>query len=395
MKKSLFSAFAVIVMAFASMAQRVADLKPGDLVPLSARNYVGLGKPVTCSLEECIANNLFSKEEIVRMEANHRKALKALKGKANQKGGNPSVLNITGGMAFFTSAIDTQAFYFDYLGSTGPFDQIGFQHGKASASMFDTTMVQYVTSMPAGQAVFVRKNLISGTQYRFKFFVFDAANGTVTFYPGGNGCYYATTVWVSQTSISSQSFLYCSGAVKIADVALSTNNPQTWIRVVADTGANPTFNSIYSLTYSMPQFNIGAIGTTNSYTIDVSQVIKYVPHPANTTMLYSVKVIMSTTNWKDSTISTCGIYAAVNELSQGESFTIFPNPIVDQAVIKSTVEGNLTLYDLTGREVGSQRISQGQSSLDHKDMLPGFYFYRLIADEGKGELSGKLLFVKE
>jgi hypothetical protein len=145
----------------------------------------------------------------------------------------------------------------------------------------------------------------------------------------------------------------------------------------------------------MPQFNIGAIGTTNSYTINVNQVIQYVPHPANTTMLYSVKVIMSTTNWKDSTISTCGIYAAVNELSEGESFTIFPNPIVDQATVKSTVEGNLTLYDLTGREVGSQRISQGQSALDHKDMLPGFYFYRLIADEGKGELSGKLLFVKE
>ncbi len=99
--------------------------------------------------------------------------------------------------------------------------------------------------------------------------------------------------------------------------------------------------------------------------------------------------------WKDSTISSlCAVLASTNELSSGESFTIFPNPIADEAFIKSTVEGNLTLYDVTGREVREQKILPGQILLEHKDVMPGVYFYHLIATKGKGEITGKLLFTK-
>ena len=304
---------------------------------------------------------------------------------------------ISSSLAFFSAGTDSVTIYVNYSGSAGAGsgDQIGIQFGKSTSPNMDSVSAQFTTDS-SGQVVFQFKNLESGTQYRYRLYAFDGTLGVVIFYPSSSGFYYVTTVWVPQSSISQTSYLNCAGIVKTVDIGpVSSNDPNTWVKVLADTGANPTFTGTYSLTWTMPQFNIGAVGTVMSYSIGVTSLIKVDAN--NPSTAYQVKVIVwNSGGWKDSTVSMCMLPTGIDELGERESFAIFPNPAIDDITVKSTIGGNLKLYDIAGREVRSEKIVPGQTFIQMKDILPGLYFYRLIDEKGRGEVTaGKIVFQKK
>src|SRR3990172_1844811 len=360
MKKVLFFALAVTVMASATMA--------------GEKHYLSLGNHVKYSLEECVANNLFSKEEIILMETNHQKALAW---KAMQKGSDPSVLSITGLMAFYTVGVDSVAAYFDYVGSTSQFDQVGFQIGKASASMFDTTMVQYVATMPADQLVFVRDNLLSGVQYRFKFFVFDALAGTVTFYPSGNASYYATTVFVPMASIVE----FSMSCMTKKFYFWRDNNATMTIKGRVDTLAN--FFSSYLQTYGVI-IPVTRTSTNGATVLDSINLASYMVAP-DTIVSYFVElsITYNSTPLDSTNVETCTVNTtAVHELDGKIVFNLFPNPATSNFTVESNTAGTMTLFNSVGQEIRTLHFEAGPTTIERMDLPPGMYFYRMVNEDG-------------
>jgi hypothetical protein len=77
-----------------------------------------------------------------------------------------------------------------------------------------------------------------------------------------------------------------------------------------------------------------------------------------------------------------------------ESFKIFPNPVVDVSTVSSSIGGNLQLYDLTGKLISTQSISEGQTVLNHKEIVPGIYFLQFSNMKGERITTEKIIIMK-
>jgi len=360
MKKLLFSALVVIVTASATMAQQ--------------RIYLDMSKKETFSLTDARLKKLLPASDLNRFKELRKEYLK---NGATQKGGNPSVFSITGAMAFYTMGVDTMAAYFNHLGSTGPLDQVGFQIGKASASMFDTTMVQYVTAVPAGQEVFVRKNLESGVQYRFKFFVFDALAGTVTFYPSGNASYYATTVFVPMASIVE----FSMSCMTKKFYFWRDNNATMTIKGRVDTLAN--FSSPYLPTYGVI-IPVTRTSTNGATVLDSINLASYMVAP-DTIVSYFVElsITYNSTPLDSTNVETCTVNTtAVHELDGKIVFNLFPNPATSNFTVESNTAGTMTLFNSVGQEIRTLHFEAGPTTIERMDLPPGMYFYRMVNEDG-------------
>lgn len=75
----------------------------------------------------------------------------------------------------------------------------------------------------------------------------------------------------------------------------------------------------------------------------------------------------------------CGL--AVNE-ENSRDFTIYPNPIVNQATILIDFASTYFLTDIDGRVVNEGVLSPGLNSLDLESVSVGLYFINIKSDEG-------------
>ena len=97
-----------------------------------------------------------------------------------------------------------------------------------------------------------------------------------------------------------------------------------------------------------------------------------------------------TTNTENCTVNT----TAVNEFDQEASFEIFPNPIPinGSAIVKSPITGPITITDMQGRQVASQKIVAGvDNTINHGDFAPGIYNICLFDESGMPVVSRKVL----
>jgi len=97
----------------------------------------------------------------------------------------------------------------------------------------------------------------------------------------------------------------------------------------------------------------------------------------------------------DSTSFGCYINTAVNSLSEKNiSITLSPNPFHSTSTLSILdsrfTKGDLKIYDVMGRLVRQQVISNQATIINRNDLSNGLYFYRLSNSEGL-MLTGKLV----
>jgi hypothetical protein len=105
---------------------------------------------------------------------------------------------------------------------------------------------------------------------------------------------------------------------------------------------------------------------------------------------YNVCLTVSNENSSHTTCRTITIGTSssddVQEPSSVADITLYPNPVVDDLLLTLgeyiPEYGELYLYDMTGRQVRSQRIWYGQNSVDMSRLQAGMYVVR-ITDKGR------------
>ena len=84
------------------------------------------------------------------------------------------------------------------------------------------------------------------------------------------------------------------------------------------------------------------------------------------------------------TIGLCTILTAVNEITEQEVFSVFPNPFSSTTIIQSEKflhNATLTVYNSFGQIVKEIKNISGQTITLHRDNLPeGMYFIRLTEE---------------
>ena len=99
----------------------------------------------------------------------------------------------------------------------------------------------------------------------------------------------------------------------------------------------------------------------------------------------------------DSTLSFLARWGAAVGMAEGHLsqnvVKVFPNPFHEQATVsfsKTEEAGVFRLFDVTGREVFSQVVGKGKTSivLDNEGLVPGLYFYNLA--NNSSTVSGRI-----
>ena len=62
---------------------------------------------------------------------------------------------------------------------------------------------------------------------------------------------------------------------------------------------------------------------------------------------------------------------------------VYPNPVVNQLIIKTSEKGNFKLYNANGKLVMNKTISNNITELNVSQLPKGVYFYQLNNAKGK------------
>jgi len=71
---------------------------------------------------------------------------------------------------------------------------------------------------------------------------------------------------------------------------------------------------------------------------------------------------------------------SVDEISIGNTFSIYPNPTSSQITIESPSIGYLTILNLNGQEIITRQITRPKTQFDISNLPGGVYFVRLTND---------------
>lgn len=76
--------------------------------------------------------------------------------------------------------------------------------------------------------------------------------------------------------------------------------------------------------------------------------------------------------------STCP--TGINEINTYADYSIYPNPANNMIYLNSSYDGakQVTLYDITGREISKTELSREQTEINISDLARGMYFVRVI-----------------
>ena len=68
---------------------------------------------------------------------------------------------------------------------------------------------------------------------------------------------------------------------------------------------------------------------------------------------------------------------------------VYPNPCADQLVVSGLNRGDeVSLYDLTGRQLQHQPAKETKLELEMNGLPPGTYILRVVAPEGEIKKAG-------
>lgn len=303
---------------------------------------------------------------------------------------DPAIMSgVTASLNFWTHLPHQLDYFVDYFNSSGSGsgDQIGMLHADSISVLMDSTKVAFCNAIN-GQIHFTFSNLYSGDTYKSRIFAFNAAAGAIIWYPASNLCYYLATDFIATSSIGSADISCDRPKKEIYLHFIDNNDMQAFWTGAVDTVS--TCNSPLAQGQgAIPNINIGKVHKQLD-SLDLTQYLPWFPNKTYWVKLY----LHNSTGIVDSVITSCTLHTGINELAAGESFATFPNPVKDVLNINSTVEGNFGLYDMTGREVRSERIKTGQTVLSRDNVLPGFYIYSLILKDGR-IITGKMVFADE
>jgi hypothetical protein len=75
---------------------------------------------------------------------------------------------------------------------------------------------------------------------------------------------------------------------------------------------------------------------------------------------------------------------AISEIGSGKSsIEIFPNPIVNEAVINSSTDGIMSVLDITGKQVKVMNITKGKSIFVKGELNPGIYIFTFRGEDSE------------
>ena len=87
------------------------------------------------------------------------------------------------------------------------------------------------------------------------------------------------------------------------------------------------------------------------------------------------------------------INSTVGIAEQNKSqFTISPNPVVDQLVVKneSDLKVQFVLYDVTGHKIAEEKLASPLNNIDVSNFSNGFYIYSVVYENNKIINTGKI-----
>jgi hypothetical protein len=81
--------------------------------------------------------------------------------------------------------------------------------------------------------------------------------------------------------------------------------------------------------------------------------------------------------------ASVGIQTAINN----SQFEIYPNPVKDELIVRSSVFGEnkntqLKIVDVYGKEILSQKLNTPNTELKTPDLKQGIYFVKITTDTG-------------
>ena len=72
-----------------------------------------------------------------------------------------------------------------------------------------------------------------------------------------------------------------------------------------------------------------------------------------------------------------------HQLSSTNSFfSFYPNPVSTMATLVTSISGTLMIFDQTGHLISSQKLTQGNTTLDVSHLISGIYFLHFLTDNG-------------
>lgn len=80
------------------------------------------------------------------------------------------------------------------------------------------------------------------------------------------------------------------------------------------------------------------------------------------------------------TITQLGKPTSTDDVTDGNQFAVFPNPVNQELFIESTKCGKLTVYNQTGQKVSEFNLTTGKNKLNAGDLHPGIYLLMIVAD---------------
>ncbi len=92
-----------------------------------------------------------------------------------------------------------------------------------------------------------------------------------------------------------------------------------------------------------------------------------------------------------------GVVGISESLKEQQKITVQPNPFTEQAIIdlsslslNTNSNNQLSIFDLTGKELRSQKITNDQVTVERKQLPAGVYFYQVVSDNATLH-TGKLM----
>lgn len=80
------------------------------------------------------------------------------------------------------------------------------------------------------------------------------------------------------------------------------------------------------------------------------------------------------------TITQLGKLTAANDVTDGNQFAVYPNPVNQELYVESSKNGKLTVYNQTGQKVSEFNLSSGKNKLNVGYLHSGIYLLKIDAD---------------
>lgn len=177
---------------------------------------------------------------------------------------------------------------------------------------------------------------------------------------------------------------------------MTTNSGNLWTVV-----ASGTTNDLLDITFVDP-LNGWAVGAGGTIVVSTDGGLTWATQVSGITKdIKSISMKTTTLGWYCGLSGNVRFFgnspASIKDFSNTNySANIFPNPANSTTTIQIPAEFSLRgaemkLYDISGKELLKQNITENQTDINRKSLSEGVYFIRLVNNGGQS-ISGKLIF---